>query len=188
MRGGGWATPGGWIVEKVLRSETVISVPSVVVSRALLEQVGGFDEHLVMCEDFDLWLRLGTHSEIDAIDEPLTLVLRHAEHSGNEIIAFQDCRRVIEKMLRSAPGARLEAILREQRAELAAGIARSQAARGERRDALGTLLSSAQYSWRYRQWWSGALRAAARAVTPAAVQGLIRRYQRRRPLQSRHPA
>ena len=38
------------------------------VSRRLLEQLGPFDEQLVMCEDDELWLRLAEHSEVDGID------------------------------------------------------------------------------------------------------------------------
>jgi hypothetical protein len=169
----------------VLKSQTVISVPSVVVCRALLEQAGGFDEDLVMCEDFDLWLRLAALSEIDVIDEPLTLVLRHAEHSGNEIVAFEDCRRVIEKMLRANYPARLQPELRRQRAHLAAQIARTHAVHGNRLNALRVLCSSTHYSWRYPQWWSVATQAVARAVLPAAAGALVRAYRARQHVQ--HP-
>jgi glycosyltransferase involved in cell wall biosynthesis len=185
MRGGGWPAPEGWILEQVLRSQTVISVPSVVVCRALLEQAGGFDEDLVMCEDFDLWLRLAALSEIDAIDEPLTLVLRHAEHSGNEIVAFEDCRRVIEKLLHANYPVRLQPELRRQRAQLAAQIARSHAVHGNRVNALRVLFSSMSYSWRYPEWWSVAIQALARIVLPAAASAFVRAYRARQHVQ--HP-
>ena len=164
MRGGGWPAPEGWILEEVLKSRTVISVPSVVVSRSLLEQVGGFDEDLVMCEDFDLWLRLAVLSEVDAIAQPLTLVLRHSQHSGNDVIAFDDCRRVIEKMLRGSHPPHLRAELLRQRAEFAVQTARCHAARGNRLNALKGLASSIGYSWRYLGWWAVAMRVMARTV------------------------
>jgi hypothetical protein len=172
-----WPVPDGWIFDKLVRSETVIAVPSVVVSRGLLEQVGGFDEDLVMCEDYDLWLKLAAHSEVDAIDEPCTLVTRHAEHSGNEIISFQDCARVFEKVLHARGTEHLHAIVREKLAEVAHGLARSHAARGNRMSALRTLASSARHCWRYPHWWVGALRAAACAVTPQTVIEAARKYR-----------
>jgi glycosyltransferase involved in cell wall biosynthesis len=171
-----WPVPDGWIFDKLVRSETVIAVPSVVVSRELLERVGGFDEGLIMCEDYDLWLRLAAQSEVDAIDLPCTLVTRHAEHSGNEITSFQDCARVFEKVLRLDGTAHLHSIVREKLAEVAYGLARSHAACGDRVSALRALTSSAPRCWRYPRWWFGALRATAWVFAPRAALGGARRH------------
>ena len=170
----------GWITEKMLNDETVIALPSVVVARRLLEQLGAFDEGLVMCEDDELWLRLAVHGEIDGIDEPLTLVRRHAQHSGSDIIAWRDRRRVFEKLLRSGEWDRFADVLRRQRAEMAAGLATSQAMCGLRLAALGTVLSSSRYSWTYPQWWHGALAAVVRALAPAVLRRFARRFWPRR--------
>jgi glycosyltransferase involved in cell wall biosynthesis len=174
-----WPAPSGWILEKILQEETVIALPSVIVARRLLEELGAFDEELVMCEDDELWLRLAAHTEIDGVDAPLTLVRRHGQHSGSDITAWQDRKRVIEKALRASAGGRHEAVLCKLRVDMAAGLAKSQAASGERLGALGTLFSSIQYSWRYRAWWWSALVASGCAFAPASVQGLIRRYRHR---------
>jgi glycosyltransferase involved in cell wall biosynthesis len=182
-RAGGWPAPQGWIRDQLVKGETVIALPSVLVSRGFVEQVGGFDEQLVMCEDYELWLRLAVQSEIDAIDESLTLVRRHAEHSGNDVTALQDSERVIGKVLRAGGVEHLHSILRRQRAEIATGLARSHAAGGNRLSALRALLSSAEYSWRYPQWWLGALQATARAVAPQAVWQVARRYRNSRQAQ-----
>lgn len=172
-----WPAPAGWILEKLLTGETVIALPSVVVSRQLLEQLGAFDEELVMCEDDELWFRLAAHSEIDGVDEPLTLIRRHGQHSGSDIMAWQDRRRVFEKALRASRGGHLDSILRKLRAEMSAGLAKSQAASGMRIDALGTLFSSAPHAWRYPRCWLGALGATARAFAPQSVRTLLRRYR-----------
>jgi len=170
-----WPTPVGWILDRLARSETVIAVPSVIVSRELLEQVGGFDESLVMCEDFDLWLRLAARSQVDAIDEPCTLVTRHAQHSGNELTSFEDCERVFEKLRKTRGTEHLHAILREKSAEVAIGVARSHLASGNRTRALSTLLANAPRFWRHVRWWTGALRTTARALAPTAMIRLARR-------------
>jgi glycosyltransferase involved in cell wall biosynthesis len=168
-----WPVPDGWIFDNLVRSQTVIAVPSVLASRALLQQVGGFDEDLIMCEDYDLWLRLAAISEVDAIDEPCTLVTRHAEHSGSAIISFQDCARVFQKVLDADGTEHLHSIVREKLAEVAYGLASNQAARGDRRSAVRTLLSSVRSCWRYPHWWYGALRA----VAPQGVVELARKYR-----------
>jgi hypothetical protein len=171
-----WPAPSGWILEPLLLEQTVIAQPSVVVSRQLLERLGAFDEQLVMCYDDELWFRLAAHSEIDGIEVPLTLVRRHGQHSGSDILAWRDRRRVFEKVLRAHRGNHLESILKRLRAQMSAGLANSQAASGKRIDALGTLLASAHYSWRFPQWWRGALRAFA----PAMVRRVVRMYRGRR--------
>ena len=175
-----WPTPTGWILEPLLKGETVIGIQTVIVSRRLLEQLGAFDEDLVMCEDDELCFRLAEHSEADGVDEPLTLIRRHGQHGGSDILAWQDRRRVFEKALRASRGGHLiEPILRRLRAEMSVGLAKSQAVSGMRADVLSTLASSAHYSWPYLQWWSGALSATARAFAPQYALTLLRRYRRR---------
>jgi len=172
------STPSGWIMEKMLKDEIVIALPSVVVARRSLEQVGPFDEALVMCEDDDLWVRLAAHSEIDGIDEPLTLIRRHGQHGGDDVTAWRDRGRVFEKALGLTADPGVSSILRRLRAEMAAGLARSQAAAGMRIGVLSTVAASAHYSWRYRGWWLGVLRALGRAFTPAAMRSVVRSYRR----------
>ena len=163
-RTGGWSTPEGRILELLVTSQTVIALPSVLVRRSLLERAGGFDEELVMSEDYELWLRLATLSEIDAVNEPLTLVLRHRQHSGNEITAFRDTVRVFDKMLLASGTGRLARVLRKERAEVSAGLARTYAANGQAGNAMSTLAASFLDSWRYPKWWLRAFATTARVM------------------------
>ena len=48
-----------------------ISPSSVLLSRDLLEERGGFDENLRVCEDYDLWLRVTAKEPVLYIEEPL---------------------------------------------------------------------------------------------------------------------
>ncbi|WP_116808152.1 glycosyltransferase family 2 protein [Steroidobacter cummioxidans] len=179
------SAPSGWIMERMLKDEIVIALPSVVVARQLLEQLGSFDETLVMCEDDDLWLRLAAHSEIDGIDEPLTLVRRHGQHGGDDITAWRDRLRVFEKGLGVNGNPDVSCILHRLRAEMAGGLARSQARGGMRIGALRTVAASAHYSWRYRKWWLEVLAALGRAFAPAAMGHVVRRYRNGRRAQRR---
>ncbi len=171
----GRPAPAGWILERLLKGETVVALSSVVVVRQLLEQLGPFDEQLLMCEDDELYFRLAAESEIDVIDETLTLKRRHRQHFGDDVTAWRDRRRVFEKMLSTDGDGRFGSILRRLRAEMAAGLASSQVSSGKRLSAVGTLVSSAKYSWPYREWW----RSAARTLAPPAVRNFVRRHRRR---------
>jgi len=169
-----WPAVEGWILESLIKMETVIAIPSVIVKRQLLEQLGGFDLKQRMCEDYDLWLRLAALSEIDGVRETLLHVRSHREHFHSDSIVFEDRGRALEKILAVSTDRSLRSLLRRERAKVAAGLARSQAICGGRWAALRTLARSSQYSWGYREWWLGGAEAAARAVAPAGVLRVAR--------------
>jgi glycosyltransferase involved in cell wall biosynthesis len=170
-----WPAPSGWVRNALFSfADTMIAMPTVMVVRSFLERVGPFDEELMMNYDGDLWLRLAELSELDGIDEPLTLVRRHGQHGGSDIIAWRDLRRVIEKALRTAHDAEFTALLREQRAVASAGLARSHALFGKRVDALRAAARSAPYSWRYLKWWRVTTYALARALAPPVLSSVLR--------------
>jgi len=58
----------------------LISPSAAILTRELLEEVGGFDEDMQACEDYDLWLRIAERHEVGLLDEPL--VVRRAGHPG----------------------------------------------------------------------------------------------------------
>jgi glycosyltransferase involved in cell wall biosynthesis len=55
-----------------LRYENMITPSTVLMRRDVLEAVGGFDEQLRACEDWDLWVRLGPDCKMVKVDEPVT--------------------------------------------------------------------------------------------------------------------
>jgi len=71
------AKSGGAIFRRCLPL-CVISPSSVLVKRSLLEEVGGFDETLPVCEDYDLWLRICSRYPVLFVDE--ALVVKHGGH------------------------------------------------------------------------------------------------------------
>jgi glycosyltransferase involved in cell wall biosynthesis len=168
-----WPAAAGWVRDRLL-TDAVVHTSTVMVARKLFDEVGSLDEQLVMCYDDDLWLRFGARSELDGVEEALTMVRRHSMHGGNDILAWRDRRRVVEKALRSDVDPGFGAVLRAQRAAMSAGLARSQAVGGERLAALRTLAASARYSWRYGTWWSDALAVSARACTPRVLRNMVR--------------
>jgi glycosyltransferase involved in cell wall biosynthesis len=86
MRGGRRVNPGrrhrkhrGDIFIDSLRT-CLISPSAAILRRELLDEIGGFDEDMAACEDYDLWLRILARNEAGLIDEPL--VIRRAGHPG----------------------------------------------------------------------------------------------------------
>ena len=66
------------LFERSLR-RCLISPSSVLIRKELLSSVGGFDETLPACEDYDLWLRILIREEIGYIEEQL--VIKHGGHA-----------------------------------------------------------------------------------------------------------
>ncbi|MDY0310763.1 MAG: glycosyltransferase [Desulfobacterales bacterium] len=51
----------------------LVSPSAVMMRRSLFEALGGFDESLPACEDYDLWLRIGCRHPVGLIDAPLVV-------------------------------------------------------------------------------------------------------------------
>ena len=57
----------------------VVSPSAVMLRRDLFDAVGGFDERLPACEDYDLWLRIARTTPVDLIDQPV--VIKYGGHA-----------------------------------------------------------------------------------------------------------
>ncbi len=60
----------GWIFEESLR-RCMITPSSVIIQRSLFEEVGGFNESLPVCEDYELWLRITCRYPVGLLDRYL---------------------------------------------------------------------------------------------------------------------
>jgi len=49
----------------------LVSPSAVMIKKSFFNEIGGFDESLPACEDYDLWLRINAHHPIYLIDQPL---------------------------------------------------------------------------------------------------------------------
>jgi hypothetical protein len=175
-------------LDDLLAREVPVAQSSVLVERALLTQVGGYDPALPVCGDLELWVRLAAHSEADVIDDPLTQVRRHGAYYADDQTALADLDRALVRSRRTVP--RLASVIRARRAGVAGGMAHGYARLRQAGRALAVLLASAGYSWPHRAWWYGAARAAL-VLTPPRVQTALRACRRqllawRRP-QARSP-
>ena len=64
--------PSGSIFQPSLKL-CLVSPSAVMLKRALIEEVGLFDEGLPACEDYDLWLRIACRHPVYLIREPLVI-------------------------------------------------------------------------------------------------------------------
>ncbi len=69
----------GYIFNDLLHKNYLIT-SAALIRKEILEKVGGFDESLAACEDWDLWIRISQQCLIEYVDE---LLLRYKVHKQN---------------------------------------------------------------------------------------------------------
>jgi glycosyltransferase involved in cell wall biosynthesis len=117
----------GWIFERCLPL-CIISPSSALIGRETLERVGGFDEDLPVCEDYDLWLRITLRFPVRYLEEKL-IVKRggHADQLSRSVWGMDRFRvRALTRILeeKSLAPTQREAVREQIRAKcgvLAAG-------------------------------------------------------------------
>jgi glycosyltransferase involved in cell wall biosynthesis len=170
-----WLPYEGSIVEPLLSIDAIISTPTVVAERSLVNEVGGFDEEQRFGEDYDLWLRLAMRSEVSVSCEPLVCTRAHLDnYSQDRVAAYRGWVRLYEKMARIVPESRLRALCWRRRGESALTLASLYQDEGNHLAALQTLLTGWTYSWPYRGWWGGAMKIVLRPFVPSRVLSAYR--------------
>jgi glycosyltransferase involved in cell wall biosynthesis len=72
-----WQPHSGWILPRLLTHDANIALPSVMVERTLLLEVGAFDPERLAAEDYDLWLRLAERCECGVVESALLEIRKH---------------------------------------------------------------------------------------------------------------
>jgi glycosyltransferase involved in cell wall biosynthesis len=95
----------GWPYTKAVNHQRWGAPPSaVIVRKAAIDAVGGFDPEQRYCEDIDLWRRIAWRHSIHQMEEALVRYRRHAESMSRRspMISRYDLRN-FRKMLRDTP-------------------------------------------------------------------------------------
>ncbi len=89
----------GWIYPKLLLMwTTLLAIPTVMVPRQVLNEVGGFDESLYIGEDLDLWRRIARRYPFGYIGQSLARIRVHAGNTSIDAIkATHEFKRYLEK-------------------------------------------------------------------------------------------
>lgn len=93
-----WDGPSGWIYPELL-VDAVVWTSTVVIRRALLLELGGFDETLFVGEDYDLWLRASRETPILRVPAPLAVYRLHSESITRGVPARNSKGEVVERAL-----------------------------------------------------------------------------------------
>ena len=161
-----WVPYEGDIFEQVVTTRASIRTPSVLATRQLIAQAGGFDEALLSAEDYDLWLRLALYSEVAIVDEPLVYVRYHDEnHTREWQSAYLGRDRSLSRGQQLVDSGR-RSLLREERMVNALQFAARHAQAGARGRVLRALWESLPYSWTYPRWWLSGLKTVLRSCLP----------------------
>lgn len=88
----------GYILRWVLRNPALVP-PSVLMRRAVYEEIGGFDESLPTAEDLDYHLRIARRWPIGVIEEPLVLVRRSNSGLSGLERTYEDQFFVVQRFL-----------------------------------------------------------------------------------------
>jgi glycosyltransferase involved in cell wall biosynthesis len=171
-------TPEGAIFAALLALRADVSMSAVMAERALLQEIGLFDEALAYFEDFDLFLRLSLRSEASVVSEPLVHMRSHGEHySDNRVGMLEGRATLLRKMRPDARRLGLGTLLaREQRGNYA-DLARAYASGGRRRAALRCLWQARAGALTDPRWWR-AWAALGRSLVPAPARAGYRRLRR----------
>lgn len=82
----------------------LVSPSAVMLKNSLFEEMGGFDEALPACEDYDLWLRVSARYPVHLIDRPLVVKTGgHPDQLSARPGLDQYRIRAIDRILRSEP-------------------------------------------------------------------------------------
>ncbi|SRR5579883_229284 len=173
-----WIPYEGDIFEQVATGRAAIRTPSVLATRELIAQAGGFDEAMLCAEDYDLWLRLALYSEVAVVDEPLVYVRYHDEnHTREWQSAFVGRDRSLNLRQRLVDSGR-RSLLRKERVRNALKLAAKHAELNARVRMLRALWESLPFCWTYPQWWLGALKAVLRSYLPGRLLEFHRKRRR----------
>ena len=118
--------PSGDIFSRSLEL-CLVSPSAVMMTKALFDRNGGFDEAFPVCEDYDLWLRISAQHQVPLIPDRLTIKRGgHADQLSRSIWGMDRYRILaLQKILRSNLGRSQEAavlkMLRHKVAIVAAG-------------------------------------------------------------------
>jgi glycosyltransferase involved in cell wall biosynthesis len=142
----------------VLRFKNTPAAPSTLVAdRGLLAEIGGFDDSLVILEDWDLMIKLARYGKLVSVEEPLALYRVHPGNRSRDLdIHVEPGLRVLGRLF-ADPG--LPPEVQERRRELYARFY--------------TMLAGGAFrvrSWgEWARWTARALRTDPRMIGPMAM-------------------
>lgn len=89
----------GHIFEELLKQNYIVgSASAALIKKEVLHKAGLFDESLSACEDWDLWIRIARHYQVDFVKSPLVRYRVHEHNMHKDIYRMEESTfRVLDK-------------------------------------------------------------------------------------------
>jgi glycosyltransferase involved in cell wall biosynthesis len=158
---------GGEVLARLLEINTIPTGSSVIAELRLVREIGGFDPALQGSEDWDVWIRLGQHSPLTAVNRPLIAYRLGAQSLSMDVNRMRTGRSIIVDRyaaLASRHGVRPDEASHER-------YLAKQLLRGGSRLQAASILTSLAFKHRR---WRELPRAAAALVAPRLIDRLGR--------------
>lgn len=155
----------GWVLEGLVTFTVAAAIPTLMVRRAMFDEIGGFDQALVLRSDYDLALRLALRSESVGVTDTLVIVRDHpgrTTSSYSQLGQLEENEVVFRKALTTAPTVRIRRLCATQCAAQHAAIARILARDGDQRGAWRALARAVRLAPMSRGPWRAVAGHAAR--------------------------
>lgn len=173
-----WSAYGGQILDVVVAVQALIATSTVIVERGLFQSVGGFDESLLRCEDYGLWIRLAEESPASVVAMPLMNRRQHpADRRTNPVDVLRYMHRIYGGLLARSASSRIRRLCRRQRARASLRIARQCRSAGRYAEARRALAISFVYAGWHPGWWSAVIKTWLRPTIPPPLLSLYSRLR-----------
>jgi glycosyltransferase involved in cell wall biosynthesis len=104
LRQSAYATAQGNVQANLLLANFISSGSNVLVRKQALMDIGGFDETLSNCQDWDLWLRLSARYEFEPVKTPQVLYRVSRNSMSRNVLGLEDSmQRILERSFAQAP-------------------------------------------------------------------------------------
>jgi len=172
----------GWILEGLVTGRACVATPTVLAQRTLMSQIGGFDESLSLCEDYDAFIRMSLQREVALLAAPLCAVRMHPGNTwkGRPPTEVVGCQvRVYEKLLAHPIQGQLRKVCELQYALAQMRLAACHRARSEYRRAFGSLWKAFPRPPTLPAWWVALVKTCVRPFMPPVAMRVYRSLRRR---------
>ena len=174
-RGKRWRPYAGCILEALIAADAWVAMPAVVVEREAMRGIGGFDETLLFCEDYDAWLRLSMRWPASVLARPLAVVCEHPGSSSKGRVESLECWvRVYQKLMADPALRPMRRLCRRRYAYSAVFLANYYRGTASYARAFATLLRSFPHRPAYPAWWLALLKTCVRPLMPPAAMRTYR--------------
>lgn len=165
-----WVPYRGWILENLITVQAIIAMPTVMVERRLFETIGGFDESMHVCEDYELSLRLAEASAVTLVPTPLAKKRQHLEERpGIQVGVLRYMNRAYAGVLTRTTSPRVRRLCRRQRMRFNLRVVGRFRGTGRYREARRALWLSFPYAGWHPGWWTALVKTLVRPMLPRVL-------------------